>query len=189
MHKCGYSHFDLKLDNILIGNDFKLKLCDFGMAARVDQPMRKRLGTEGFMAPEILCRKNFESFFGVQADIFSLGVILFILYFGQPPFNKADDLNDRFYNLLVKKPEHFFRLHPTVKRVRQELQFETIEPSLIDLLTKLLSKDLDARPASVAQILEHKFFSEPMNEAADVESQGTLEEQFKSLVKTHRQQA
>lgn len=36
MHKCGYSHLDLKLDNILIGNDFKLKLCDFGMATKVD---------------------------------------------------------------------------------------------------------------------------------------------------------
>ena len=59
----------------------------------------------------------------------------------------------------------------------------------MDLLTKLLSKDLDARPASVEQILAHKFFSAPVNDAADMESLSSLEDQFRSLVKTHCQQA
>ena len=182
LHKSGYSHLDLKLDNILIGNDFKLKLCDFGMAAKVEEPIQKKLGTEGYMAPEVVLRKNFESYYGIQADIFSLGVILFILYFGQPPFNKADVNNDRFYSILVKKAEHFWRLQPTCKRVRDELKVETIDPSLIDLLTKLLSKDLDKRPASIDEIMKHKFISEPEIQKTDGDFTETFEEQFKSLV-------
>ena len=84
---------------------------------------------------------------------------MFILFFGQPPFNKADPVNDRFYSLLVRKQEHFFRLHPTVKRISQELNLETLEPSFLDLLSQLLSRDLDRRPTSVEQVLAHKFFS------------------------------
>lgn len=76
-----------------------------------------------------------------------------------------------------------------MKRVREELKLETIDPSLLDLLTQLLSKDLDKRPASVEEIMQHKFFSEPANENADKDSSSTLDEHFKSLILSYRQQA
>ena len=49
----GYSHLDLKLDNILIGNDFKLKICDFGFAMDKATRIEKKYGTPSYMAPEI----------------------------------------------------------------------------------------------------------------------------------------
>lgn len=50
----GYSHLDLKLDNILIGNDFKLKICDFGFAMENSTKIYKKYGTPSYMAPEII---------------------------------------------------------------------------------------------------------------------------------------
>ena len=42
-----------------------------------------------------------------------------MLYFGQPPFNKADD-RDNFYRFYKKNPSNFFRIHPTIKRFLAE---------------------------------------------------------------------
>ena len=47
------AHMDIKLENILIGNDGKLKLCDFGMVQPADADLTKRMGTEMYMAPEV----------------------------------------------------------------------------------------------------------------------------------------
>ena len=134
LHLIGYSHLDLKLENILVGNDYKLKLCDLGFACKTSKQVKEKRGTESFMAPEILTKDSFSTYEGRQADIFSLGVILFILFFGQPPFHRADVRIDRFYGLCHKKPEAFFRLHPTIKRVKQELELDSIDQGLIDLL-------------------------------------------------------
>ena len=87
--KARYAHLDLKLENILIGNDFKLKLCDFGSACHVDRDLVKKYGTEAYNAPEIEDREGNKSYKGIQADIYSLGIILFTMKFGKPPFNIA----------------------------------------------------------------------------------------------------
>lgn len=140
LHKVGYSHLDLKLDNILIGNDFKLKLCDLGFAKKIGKQIFKKYGTEGWMAPEVLTKERYDTYEGVPADIFSLGVILFTMFFGQPPFNRADERNDRFYSLFVKKPESFWKLHPTIKRVKLELNSDSICPQMFDLIGSLIAK-------------------------------------------------
>ena len=82
------------------------------MVTPVDAENTKRMGTETYMAPEVESASTYK---GVQADIFSLGVLLWIVYYGRPPFEKASE-NDRFYSLLQRKPDIFWRLHPTVKK-------------------------------------------------------------------------
>lgn len=54
-HKNGFAHRDIKLENILIGNDYSLKLADFGFAGKIHESKKfeRVLGTEGYMAPEI----------------------------------------------------------------------------------------------------------------------------------------
>ena len=108
------AHMDLKLDNILVSDSGHLKLCDLGMAQSVDAEISRRFGTEMYMAPEVANRPYFETYRAVPADIFSLGVLLWILNFGRPPFAKAN-MSDRNYSLLVRNPEGFWRMHPTVK--------------------------------------------------------------------------
>lgn len=49
----GYAHLDLKPDNILIGDDYRLKVCDFGSLQPVSKELSTRYGTPGYQAPEI----------------------------------------------------------------------------------------------------------------------------------------
>lgn len=85
-NKVGVAHLDLKLENVLIGNNFQVKLCDFGFYEELKTKVCKNRGTHGYRAPETYLQSN-EGFDGAKADIFSLGVILFIMIFGVPPFN------------------------------------------------------------------------------------------------------
>jgi serine/threonine protein kinase len=64
------------------------------------------------MAPEVI--KGGESFDGEKSDIFNLGVMLFIMAFGRPPFSNAKSC-DRLYRLLETKQQDFFKWHPITK--------------------------------------------------------------------------
>ena len=91
IHNAGFCHLDLKIDNILIGNDFNLKISDFGMAMPREVSLYQVKGTKTHIAPEIFeVERSHRHYKGIQADIYSLGVILFIIYFGNIPFNCAD---------------------------------------------------------------------------------------------------
>jgi calcium-dependent protein kinase len=84
-------HRDLKPENILFMNEksWTLKICDFGLS-RFYEPennvMNTRLGTAFYLAPEVL-RKKYSS----KCDIWSVGVILYIMLCGYPPFYGASD--------------------------------------------------------------------------------------------------
>ena len=172
----GYAHLDLKLENILIGKDYKLKLCDFGFAQDINERITKKYGTESYMAPEIEQRSQGETYMGIPADIFSLGVILFIITFGAPPFSRTLP-GDRNFNIFLRNKECFWKMHPSVKKY--VAKSGPVNPKLIDLLTNMLSADISARPESVQNVLEHAFFEE-----AEEICQETLEQEFKKLVDT-----
>lgn len=79
-----------------------LKLIDFGSSTRADKgAISDRVGTDPYMAPEV--REG--TYNGYQADIFSLGVILFTLYFGHPPFHNSKQ-KDPLYSHLSKSNEN-----------------------------------------------------------------------------------
>jgi len=78
-------HRDLKLENILVTNELHLKVADFGYATKQDVTCLKTYtGSSMYMAPEIEEGKEYDGF---QVDIFSTGVILFILVTGKEPFD------------------------------------------------------------------------------------------------------
>lgn len=81
MHKSAkVIHRDLKLENILVDEDLKVQICDFGFAAsRNISTLKGHKGTKSYMAPEIKQGKVYD---GRKVDIFSLGVIMFILATG-----------------------------------------------------------------------------------------------------------
>jgi hypothetical protein len=85
MHQDNLCHLDLKIDNVMVGADYLLRLADFGFVTSTLLPINKMIGTKSSMAPEILNERR-STYDGVKADIFSLGLILFILYFGRPAF-------------------------------------------------------------------------------------------------------
>lgn len=91
-------HRDLKLENILFDSNANVKLADFGFAVQkqIDH-LKSYRGTFTYMAPEI---KEGKIYNGSKIDIFSFGVILFVVTHGIFPFKEARK-EEFFFNLLV----------------------------------------------------------------------------------------
>ncbi|RLN69563.1 hypothetical protein BBJ29_008734 [Phytophthora kernoviae] len=92
LHEHLVIHRDLKLGNLFLTSDMRLKIGDFGLATRLDNPEdRKRTmcGTPNYIAPEILSgqRGDGHSF---EVDIWSTGVVMYTLLVGRPPFETDD---------------------------------------------------------------------------------------------------
>ncbi|KAJ0975508.1 hypothetical protein J5N97_017473 [Dioscorea zingiberensis] len=91
-HSRGVYHRDLKPENLLLDENGNLKVSDFGLSAlaeskRQDGLLHTTCGTPAYVAPEVISRKGYD---GAKADIWSCGVILFVLLAGYLPFH---DLN------------------------------------------------------------------------------------------------
>lgn len=91
-HRMQISHRDLKPENILVNRDeAMIKLIDFGMAAYQpnNELLRTPCGSPHYAAPELL---NNQPYDGSLSDVWSLGVVLYVMLTGDPPFNYKPDL-------------------------------------------------------------------------------------------------
>ena len=100
IHAAEVCHRDLKLENIVLDSNFGIKVIDFGISCPLSGSLRtgfcakgEKVGTLNYMAPEIILECKYQP---VMADLFSLGVIIFILVTGHLPFEQAT-INDRYY--------------------------------------------------------------------------------------------
>lgn len=89
-HSTSIVHRDLKPENLLLDskNNNTIKVIDFGTSARFDptKKMKQTFGTAYYIAPEVLTSEYNE-----KCDLWSIGVILYILLSGRPPFDGKDD--------------------------------------------------------------------------------------------------
>ncbi|XP_057810473.1 CBL-interacting serine/threonine-protein kinase 25-like [Salvia miltiorrhiza] len=100
-HSRGVFHRDIKPENLLLGADGRLKISDFGLSALYDNSgadggglLHTRCGTPAYAAPEVLRTKGYD---GTKADIWSCGVVLYVLLAGFLPFD------DRNLTVMFKK--------------------------------------------------------------------------------------
>ncbi|KAK7305951.1 hypothetical protein VNO77_43864 [Canavalia gladiata] len=141
-HSRGVYHRDLKPENLLLDENGVLKVADFGLSAlveshRQDNMLHTVCGTPAYVAPEVISRKGYD---GAKADIWSCGVILFVLLAGHLPFY---DLNLMSLYKKIGKAEY---------KCPNWFSFEVRR-----LLAKILDPNPDTR-ISMAKVLENSWF-------------------------------
>ena len=138
-------HRDLKLGNLFVDAQMRIKVGDFGLATRVtDKNERKKTvcGTPNYIAPEILEGKNGHSF---EVDVWSTGVILYTLLIGKPPF-ESKDVKSTYKRILANSfvfPDHI----PICEHAK-------------NLIRHVLQTKPESRP-SLDEMLEHSYFTRP----------------------------
>jgi serine/threonine protein kinase len=141
MHERRVAHRDLKPENLLLTNDVDttVKLADFGFARRVKETngLRTLCGTPGYLAPEILERYPA---YDVKCDLWSVGVILYLLLVGYLPFEDEDE--DKVFE---KTRNGQYDFHPTY--------WGTVSMEAKTLATKLLTVN-PAKRWSAAEALQ-----------------------------------
>lgn len=149
MHQHCVIHRDLKLGNVMIDSSGNMKIGDFGFATVLrtyDEKKRTMCGTPNYIAPEILtANQPHHTGYSFEADIWSLGVILYTLVVGIPPF-ETSDLQTTYTR--IKRCEYSF---PPTCRVSDACR---------DLISWMLQREPKMRPQLV-QIRNHAFLRLP----------------------------
>ena len=131
LHAQGVVHRDIKPDNLLLTDDDVLKIVDFGISEMFEKTSEmltaKSAGSPAFLPPE-LCIALHGGISGKAADIWSMGVTLYCLMFGQIPFEEAG----------------VYQLYETIKSQPLKIVGEC-EEEFRDLIMRLLEKDPSKR--------------------------------------------
>ncbi|KAM5192121.1 maternal embryonic leucine zipper kinase [Mantella aurantiaca] len=146
IHSQGYAHRDLKPENLLIDEDQSLKLIDFGLCAKpkggMDYHLMTCCGSPAYAAPELIQGK---AYIGSEADIWSMGVLMYALMCGYLPFD--DD------NVMV--------LYKKIMRGKYNIP-RWLSPGSVLLLSQMLQVDPKKR-ISVKHLLNHPWLMQGYN--------------------------
>lgn len=139
LHSKDIVHRDLKLENLMMVNetDHEIKLIDFGLAFKCTCLESSKCGSPGYVAPEIMLNESYDS----KVDVFSAGVILYLLLVGKHPFEGRNEKKIMENNILVN--------YKMSKKLSQGAQ---------EVLRFMLTQDPEMR-LSARELLQHSWIS------------------------------
>jgi 5'-AMP-activated protein kinase catalytic alpha subunit len=145
-HSRGVYHRDLKPENLLLDEDGNLKVSDFGLSTfgehmRQDGLLHTTCGTPAYVSPEVIAKKGYD---GAKADIWSCGVILYVLLAGFLPFQ-----DDNVVNMYKKIYRGDFKCPPWFSLEAKRL------------ITKLLDPNPNTR-ITISKIMDSSWFKKPV---------------------------
>uniref|UniRef100_G1LU79 non-specific serine/threonine protein kinase n=1 Tax=Ailuropoda melanoleuca TaxID=9646 RepID=G1LU79_AILME len=157
VHSQGYAHRDLKPENLLFDEYHKVKLIDFGLCAKPkgnkDYQLQTCCGSLAYAAPELIQGK---SYLGSEADVWSMGILLYVLMCGFLPF---DD-------------DNVMALYKKIMRGKYEVP-KWLSSSSILLLQQMLQVDPKKR-ISVKNLLSHPWIMHDYNCPVEWQSKNSL---------------
>lgn len=151
MHDCRIAHLDIKPLNILLDENFNLKLADFGSAEYDPTGTNKvtlRRGTQGFMAPEVAeltLRTEYDAY---KADVYSLGVTIYMILWGRLPETESE------WDQSTKTVEFDSLCENSESSMwNQNQHFWSSEQDIMYLVDRMLSTNPSDRP-SMKEVLD-----------------------------------
>jgi serine/threonine protein kinase len=136
-HARGVLHRDLKPANIMLDDEGRVKITDFGLAGTIREikPADFRSGTPAYMAPEQLAGKESS----VRSDIYALGLILYELFTGRPAFE-------------AQTMAQFTHLKEASQPAPPSTLVKDLDPQVENVILRCLEKDPARRPASALAV-------------------------------------
>lgn len=147
LHALRVVHRDIKPENLLVGVGGVLKLADFGLATELPRDgslLSTVCGTPTYVAPEILA----ETGYGLQVDVWAMGVITYILLCGFPPFVSQSNNQDELFDQILGGRFEFMSPY-----------WDGISASAQELIRGMLQVDVTQRLTAV-QVLVHPWLQQ-----------------------------
>lgn len=165
LHSQGIAHLDLKLDNLVLGSDFKLKIIDFDQAQSLKDSKPKCGGSANYRPPEVIDKrcKNLGA-----VDVYSAGIILYTLIAREFPFHETIDskgIRLQHFSTFVKDKTKFW----TLKAGRLQDK-DVFGDELIELLNEMLEYDAEKR-IKIEDIKKSKWYQGPVVDEEDLVAQ------------------
>lgn len=180
LHSKHFAHLDLKLENILLDDYFNVKLGDFGSGVSLVKTNGRtdhRVGTPLYMAPEVKNLKKGETFDGLKADIYSLGITLCLLLWGEIPDIFTSENSSTVGSSEISDNESM----DGFEQERQNSQFEYLSQECWELLMWMIQKNPQKRP-SIDEVLSHSWITHESFEGLQDEVYSEIQARIEHII-------